>query len=421
MKQDRRTEEEKEILKSLELIDDQELYGELDREEEEISSRKEGGSVRKREASGGKKEDPFREKEGSSGKKRSAVGKWNAYGPYILTALGCVAVILAIVYAGLLLGKNGEGENQKGDAGSDSAPVTYTQEEVDALVAAAVEKGKGEEADRILGEIREKLESGQEFAYVLRSYYPDDLVVTTNGGIHFFPILEELAKNDYLQENLTVLENGEYQYVVDGQVVSHKGIDVSQHQGEIDWQQVAQDGVEFAILRVGFRGYGSEGRLVLDEQFENNVKGALSNGIKVGVYFFSQAISAEEGLEEAKLVLEQIAPYRITGPVVCDVERQSSSDSRTKNATKEQRTAAAVAFCQAVEEAGYRPMVYFNLSGAVSLLDLPQVEKYDKWFAHYTREMYFPYEYKIWQYSQTGKVQGINGDVDLDIGFEEWE
>ena len=204
-------------------------------------------------------------------------------------------------------------------------------------------------------------------------------------------------------------------------MITHKGIDVSQHQGEIDWQQVAQDGVEFAFLRVGYRGYGEAGRLMVDEQFEDNVKGALANGIRTGVYFFSQSITEEEAVEEAKLVLEQIAPYRITGPVVYDLEKVSASDARTNYLTVEQRTAMARAFCQTIADAGYSPMLYMNLESAVALFDLTQLEDYDKWYAHYTTELYFPYEYKIWQYTEKGSVKGIGSEVDLDVSFGAWE
>ena len=112
-------------------------------------------------------------------------------------------------------------------------------------------------------------------------------------------------------------EDGEVQYMQDGQVVSHKGIDVSKHQGNIDWTKVAADGVEFAFIRVGLRGYGTEGKLVEDEYFEQNIKGALQAGIKVGVYFYSQAITDAELLEEANLVLEKVKPYNKIGRASC--------------------------------------------------------------------------------------------------------
>lgn len=334
--------------------------------------------------------------------------------PMLLMVLGCIALVLLIVYliASALM-KNGETEETAGNIKQN-----YTYDEVQALLAEAVEAAKAEEAGRILSGIQQGLTDGLGTAKTLRPYYPDEVIVATSGKIRFFPIQDNLKKNSYLQENLVTLDNGELQYTENGQVISHKGIDVSYHQGEIDWQKVAQDGVEFAILRVGIRGYGT-GKVVLDEQFENNVKGALSNGIKVGVYFYSQSINQEEVLEEARLVLEQIAPYRITGPVVYDAEKVN--DSRTSSLSAAERTDMAIAFCEAVKEAGYRPMVYLNLDTAFSMLELERLEEYDKWLAHYGSEMYYPYDYKIWQYSEKGIVDGINAEVDLNISFEEWE
>ena len=139
------------------------------------------------------------------------------------------------------------------------------------------------------------------------------------------------------------------------QVVSHKGIDVSKHQGNIDWTKVAADGVEFAFIRVGLRGYGTEGKLVEDEYFEQNIKGALQAGIKVGVYFYSQAITDAELLEEANLVLEKVKPYNIELPIVFDVEKVSGGKGRANELSVEERTRLTALFCQTVQDAGYKP------------------------------------------------------------------
>lgn len=354
----------------------------------------------------------IRETDDKEQKKRSIV-------PVLAVGMACIVLVLtlALIYAIISEKVNTSGEGIE-DVLLSEEDRTYTQAEVDTLVAAAARNAREEESERILGGIAANLTAGQATAKALRPFYPDEVVVSIGGRISFFPIQEGIRKNTYLADNLVQLENGELQYHVDGQVVSHKGIDVSYHQGDIDWQLVAQDGVEFAFVRVGLRGYGT-GKVVQDEQFENNVKGALANGIKVGVYFYSQSVDQEEVLEEARLVLEQIAPYRVTGPVVYDAEKVENS--RTSNLTAEERTDMAVAFCEAVEEAGYRPMIYLNLDTAYSVFELERLEEYDKWFAHYGTDMYYPYEYKIWQYSQSGTVAGIDGKVDLNISFEEWE
>ena len=228
--------------------------------------------------------------------------------------------------------------------------------------------------------------------------------------------------NDHAEENLTILESGEYQYVENGQVTSHKGIDVSKFQGDIDWEAVAADGVEFAFIRVGNRGYGEAGKLVEDDRFEENIEGALQAGIKVGVYFYTQAVNEEELLEEANLVLEKIAPYKIECPVVYDVEKVSGASGRMNSLSVEERTNLTLLFCETIEEAGYTPMIYYNMEMATLMLNLEALEGYDKWFAYYNADFYYPYDYKIWQYTHNGKVNGIEGEVDLNICFEPvWE
>ena len=226
-----------------------------------------------------------------------------------------------------------------------SENVVYSQAELELRIAEATKQARTEEEQRVLEGVKEAFSQGLTTVEALRPLYPNDIVVASSGKIHFVPINRELKMNQLSQDNLRRLDNGEYQYVVDEQVISHKGIDVSSHQGKIDWELVAKDGVEFAMIRVGFRGYGKEGKLVPDEYFEKNIAGAKKNGIKVGVYFFSQAINDEELLEEAQLVLDSIAPYQLDCPVVYDVERVSGSNARMNAISVEERTRLSLLFC----------------------------------------------------------------------------
>lgn len=301
--------------------------------------------------------------------------------------------------------------------------ILYTQEEVDARINEAVlaalaqdQREMGQETEDILTVIQHSLEEGNTVMQTLRPLYPDDLIVMSDGRYHFVPISDKIAHNNYTVGNLKVLGNKEHQYMVNGQVISHKGIDVSKFQGEIDWEKVASDGVEFAFIRVLIRGYGS-GKLVEDEYFEQNVEGALNAGIKVGVYVFSQAVNEEELLEEAELVLQKIEPYPIQCPVVFDVEKIAESNGRMNALTVEERTGLTKLFCDTVKKAGYQPMIYHNTEMAALMLDLEQLKDYDKWFACYSDDFYYPYDYKVWQYSEKGKVDGINTNVDLNISF----
>ncbi len=216
-------------------------------------------------------------------------------------------------------------------------------------------------------------------------------------------------------------EEGELTYQEGETVLSYKGIDVSRYQGDINWKKVKADGVDYTFIRVGLRGYGT-GEIVLDEKFEKNVKNAFSAGVKVGVYFFSQAITEQEAIEEAEFVLEQLAPYKdmITYPVAIDVEKVASASGRMNQLTKEERTNVTVAFLERIAEEGYTPMVYANLEMFGLMLDLEALESYEKWFAYYDSSLYYPYDFKIWQYTDKGSVNGIKGDVDMNISFKVW-
>ena len=349
----------------------------------------------------------------------------------ILVMTGCLIVLVLVTYiAGILYSwidskfqDNANDLAAAAEAGSQTEESTaevvktYTQEEVDALIAEAKQQAENEEENKILSGIRDGLTSGTTMVETLRPYYPNELVVVSNGTFNFVPIRDDLQKNDYVMDNLNILEDGEVQYLQDGQVVSHKGIDVSKHQGNIDWTKVAADGVEFAFVRAGLRGYGTEGKLVEDDTFEQNVTGALQAGLKVGVYFYSQAITEEEVLEEANLVLEKVKPYNIQLPIVFDVEKVSGGKGRANALSVEERTHLAALFCQTIQDAGYKPMIYHNMEMGTLMLDLGQLEQYDKWFAYYNDDMYYPYAYKIWQYSEHGAVDGINEEVDLNIWF----
>lgn len=299
--------------------------------------------------------------------------------------------------------------------------AAYNQAEVDAMIESAVgeaeektgEKVKGE----ILGSIKEFMSSGQGTTAMLRAFFPDEVVVADAGQYYFFPIIESLAKNTYDPDSFMADGDGVMHYYVDGERASRKGIDVSRYQDKIDWEKVAADEVDYAFIRLGIRGY-TEGEILEDETFERNINGALKNDIDVGVYFFTQAMSEEEAEEEAGFVIDSIAPYKVTYPVVIDVEAVTSTNARGNDLTSEERTKYCIAFCEKIKEAGYTPMIYGNLKTFMLLLNMEELEAYDKWFAYYDDAYYFPYDFKIWQYTNKGKVAGIKGDVDLNISFE---
>ncbi|MCR5607919.1 MAG: hypothetical protein K6G26_02515 [Lachnospiraceae bacterium] len=232
--------------------------------------------------------------------------------------------------------------------------------------------------------------------------------------------LANVNTNSYKKANLKTKGGYKY-YYEDGQVVSNVGIDVSAHQGTINWKKVKDAGVEFAMIRVGFRGYG-KGKLVIDSYYKKNIEGALANGINVGVYFFSSAITVKEAIEEAELTLQCIRDYNITYPVAFDTEFVPDETARmnTCSMTNKLRTDMCIAFCERVRIAGYTPMVYACKSWLTDALQLSRLNSYDIWYARYNDTPDYPYSYTIWQFSESGSVPGINTKVDMNVGFKNY-
>ena len=195
-------------------------------------------------------------------------------------------------------------------------------------------------------------------------------------------------------------------------------IDVSAYQEDIDWQKVADSGVEMAMIRAAFRGWGQAGVIKVDEYVHKNLQGADEVGLTVGVYFFSQATSIEEVDEEIDILLDIIKDHNITGYVVFDWE-YVSEEARTANMDARTLTDCSLHFCKRVEEAGYVPMVYFNTYQGINLLELEELKAYDFWLARYTDRMNFPYRVRMWQYTDSGEVPGIKGKVDINVFFPE--
>ena len=186
--------------------------------------------------------------------------------------------------------------------------------------------------------------------------------------------------------------------------------------GAIDWQAVADSGVEFAMIRVGYRGY-SQGALQMDERFRENMDGALAAGLDVGVYFFSQATSVLEAEEEADFVLSAIRGYPIKYPVAFDWEFIDGAEARTNGMDGDTVTQCATAFCDLISVAGYTPMVYFNQELGYLFYQLDQLDASQFWLAEYDTKPDFFYDFEMWQYTHTGAVPGIQGNVDLNLAF----
>jgi len=219
--------------------------------------------------------------------------------------------------------------------------------------------------------------------------------------------------------NSLVTRNGYTFYKENDIITSHFGIDVSEHQQEIDWKKVKESGVEFAIIRVGNRTYGG-GEINLDKRFRENIENATANDIKVGVYFFSQATNTDEAKEEADAVINALKGYDITYPVVYDWEIIYDDKARTDNVPVDVLTDCCIEFCDKIKSAGYTPMIYQNKRTTLFKLDLPRLQDYDFWLAEYNDGATYYYDYDMWQYSCKGSIPGISTDVDLNLSFKDY-
>ena len=213
-----------------------------------------------------------------------------------------------------------------------------------------------------------------------------------------------------------VIQGAKYNFASDGSLVvgsGTMGIDVSKWNGTIDWNAVKNSGVSYVIIRVGYRG-SSQGALIEDPKFKTNIKGATAAGIKVGVYFFTQAVDEVEAVQEASMVLDRISGYKISYPVFLDVEGSGGRGDKIDSAT---RTAVCKAFCNTIQNAGYTAGVYANKTWLSQKMDASALSAYKIWLAQYAAAPTYTGRYDLWQYKSNGKVSGISGNVDLNLSY----
>lgn len=248
-----------------------------------------------------------------------------------------------------------------------------------------------------------------------RQSKPEYTGPTVSVGGQTVPVDESLEQSDFTEADFALDEATGRITCLSREALT--GIDVSSHQGDIDWAAVAGDGISFAMLRIGNRGY-SQGGLQADSSFETNLAGARDNGLLVGCYFFSQAVSVEEAQEEADFVLSLLADRPMDLPVVFDWEHiEGQEEARSNNVDSETVTACAIAFCDRIAQAGYQTAIYRNGMLGYLHYDVSQLEAYDAWYAEYAAWPSYAYAFNLWQYSDTGTVAGISGNVDLDLWF----
>lgn len=254
----------------------------------------------------------------------------------------------------------------------------------------------------------------------------DDLIIykSKGGSWTYAAVDKDIPHSDYNWDNLRhagALDATEWEYYEGTELRSIKGIDISQYNEVEDWDKVKGDGVSFAILRCGYRGY-TKGGFAEDKKYIEYALAANKAGIELGTYFVTQAINTKEAIEEADWVIDMIKKTGVefSWPVCLDLEDAGSSEARTAKLTKEERTQIIIAFCERIKEAGYTPMLYAAIRWYMDEMDITQLSSYDKWFAQYFNRPFFPYEFQIWQYTSSGSVNGIKGKVDLNLCFKDY-
>jgi len=240
-------------------------------------------------------------------------------------------------------------------------------------------------------------------------------VVYRNGSSEWIPINPYWKKNTYDFTNL-IRKNDLLHYYSNGKEVSYLGVDLSKYQEKVDFYAIKNEGIDYCMLRVGSRGYET-GAIQEDEKFQEFLAGAEAAGLPVGLYFFSQAVTEAEAVEEANFVISKIGEHKITYPIAFDMEFIDNDNSRIETLTRNEKTNIALAFLNRIEEAGYTGMLYGNKEWLLKRIDLSKFEKYDIWLSQEEDIPDYPYTYSMWQYTRQGEVYGIDGYVDLNISF----
>lgn len=241
------------------------------------------------------------------------------------------------------------------------------------------------------------------------------LVVNRDGKEEWVLISPYLPKHEYDFTKL-VCQSDLMKYYEDGRQVSYVGATISKHQDYVDYVQLKKSGIDYVMIRVGARGYGS-GQLVEDENFSDNIKRATDAGLQVGVYFTSQAITVEEAVEETQFIIEKLEDYKITYPVAFDMGFVENDTARIEDLTKTERTEITKTFLDNIAAAGYKTMIRADKEWLIKEIDMSKLTAYDVWLEQYQDVPDYPYRFTMWHYSDAGTVEGIVGYTDLSISF----
>ena len=246
-------------------------------------------------------------------------------------------------------------------------------------------------------------------------------VTNDKGKKTYYEIIKDAPKNDYDLSGALTRDNvtGLISYK-DSKREAIKGVDLSKYNGAVDFARLKENGIGFAMLRLGSRGYGT-GQINLDEKFVEYAQNAQLAGILIGAYFYSQAVNENEAIEEANYIVGAVSGFNVKYPIAIDIEKVDSDEARTDKLTNKERTAIVKAFCDAVKGYGYKPVIYASRDMLIADLNLEDLTDYDVWLADDNVPTDYPYRFGMWQYDKKGKIDGITGDIDLDISFINYE
>ena len=243
------------------------------------------------------------------------------------------------------------------------------------------------------------------------------LITNRDGTEEWVLISPYLTKNTF---DFTKMEDkaGLKRYMENGRKTSYVGVDISKHTGKVSFSSIKSAGVDYVMIRLGSRGY-STGQITLDENFKENIEGAIDAQLDVGVYFYSQAISQEEAIQEANFVVQNMEPYRahVKYPVAFNMGFVSNDKSRIEGLGREDKTTVTASFLEGIRAAGYVPMIYGDKEWLIKEIDMTKLQDYDVWLSQEEEIPDYPYRYSMWQYNTDGVVNGIGGGADLNICF----
>lgn len=350
--------------------------------------------------------------------------------PTVLSAIVAVTLFVGAILVIVLLMNNRQSQR----------PVVATQESGEAVVASSQVENYPDTNELLSGstlspddldfwdkypkETKESSESSSESAsketeVVVENDPSTDgkhtLVINRDGEEEWILISPYLPKHEFDFTKL-VCQSDLMKYYEDGKQVSYVGAEISKYEDYVDFVKLKKSGIDYVMIRVGARGYGS-GQLVEDENFSDNIKRATDAGLQVGVYFSSQAISVEEAVEEAQLVISKLEGYKIAYPVAFDMGFVENDTARIEELTKAKRTEIAKTFLDTVAAAGYKTMIYGDKEWLIKEVDMSKLTAYDVWLEQCQDVPDYPYRFTMWNYTDRGNVDGIVGYANLNISF----